>query len=447
MRSAVTSLLSALILSLSCSLLPGPQALAQSGVFLVDRDGNPGQLNELETAFILSRFDMLDLSRCTREHLGSPPRLDYRRIEVPHDDQILMLHIAPDVMRSNTMVLYAVTGEGLVEYTNCETGYLLPVLALMVTASFEETRDTSLTRQRILARHSGLTSHEPTRLMARRDSHDPSDLYMDFTVSSKHPIFHSAAPINSVYDNLTEVLERVMPGDDEYFMQLFLSFTGRFSQYIGERESAPVLSRRFNPELFFRFWSSELSWVDIGLGHESNGQRINSPEGLELAEDAYEQGGEPRVFARDNISRGWDYTSLGWQRAWNDKLISQLRLRHYLSHGPFQNGIEEYSTWEDDGTRNRPRHQYDGFSLDLQYRFRNSRCLLGDSPICFSRLQLTQETGYSQPFRHNSTTLELTSDFFGLPIQFWARTGYNSNLIDYYTYSNSWGLGIELLSR
>jgi hypothetical protein len=50
-------------------------------------------------------------------------------------------------------------------------------------------------------------------------------------------------------------------------------------------------------------------------------------------------------------------------------------------------------------------------------------------------------------FEHNTTTLELTTDFFGMPIQLWGKSGYNNNLVDYYDYTTSWGLGIELLSR
>src|SRR5690606_21548531 len=118
-----------------------------------------------------------------------------------------------------------------------------------------------------------------------------------------------------------------------------------------------------------------------------------------------------------------------------------------LSNGPLQGGAEEYNTWEDGGDVLRPRRQYDGVSLDVQYNFNATRCLLGELPICFSKLQLTQETGYSAMFKNNSTTLELTTDFFGLPIQLWTRSGYNSDLVDYYNYSNSWGVGIELISR
>lgn len=431
---------------LAALLLP-PAALAQSGVFLLDREGNPGIISEIDEQFILSRFDMLNLETCTPERLSSRPRLDYRRLEVPYGDQTLKLHIAPDVMRSGALVLYTDTPDGTFQYMNCETGHLLPVLALMTTASFDEASEPSLLRPRVLAQNSYLTSHEPNRLMARRDSDDVSNLYMDFTVSSKYPVLPNAVTINSAYDQLTETMEQLIPGDDEYFLQLYFAFSGRFSQYVNSRKSEPVIARRFNPEIFFRFWSSEDNYMDVMFGHESNGQRINDEISFEREEEIYAASGEPRVFARDNLSRGWDYAGLNWQREWNAKLITQLELQHFFSNGPLQGGAEEYNTWEDGGSQLRPRRQYDGVSLDIQYNFNATRCLLGELPICFSKLQLTQETGYSAMFENNSTTLELTTDFFGLPIQLWARSGYNSDLVDYYNYSNSWGVGIELISR
>jgi hypothetical protein len=177
------------------------------------------------------------------------------------------------------------------------------------------------------------------------------------------------------------------------------------------------------------------------------GGTIESAESLEREGAAFEANGESRAYARDGLSRGWDYTSLNWQRSWNENLVSQLRLRHYLTNGPLQGRREEYDSWEDGGTRLRPRRQYDGVNLELQYNFNQSRCLLGSLPICFRRLKLTQETGYSALFENNTTTLEFTTDFFGLPIQLWTRTGYNSDIVDYYNYSNSWGVGIELNSR
>jgi hypothetical protein len=434
------------------AIVTAPEARAQSNAFLLDRDGNRGQLSDVEDAFIQSRFDVIDLSDCSVERLPSQPRVDYRRLEIFHNDQRLRLHVSPDVLRTNAIVLYADTVEGLMEYTDCEaledSGALLPVVALMVTATFEASNTTSVIRQRVLAENSGLTSHQPNYLIARYDSDDISHPYMDFTVSYKHAVLPDATPINDTYDWLTETIEQFAPGTDEYYLQLYLAFTGRFSQYLLDtRTSAPVVARRFNPELFFRLWSSGDNYMDFGVGHESNGQRIETEESFRLESAALEANGDPGWFARDSLSRGWDYAALSWRRTWTDNFATVLRTRHYFSDSPLQGPPEEYSVWEDGGTKLRPRKRYDGVSLDIEYNFNASRCLLGSVSICLDRLQLTQDTGYSAMFKHNTTTLQLTTDFFGMPLQIWARTGYNSDLVDYYNHSNSVGLGIELLSR
>lgn len=36
---------------------------------------------------------------------------------------------------------------------------------------------------------------------------------------------------------------------------LYLAFAGRFGQYIGTRDSAPVIGKRFNPKIFARHWT------------------------------------------------------------------------------------------------------------------------------------------------------------------------------------------------
>src|SRR5690606_27778308 len=108
----------------------------------------------------------------------------------------LHLHVAPDVLRTNAIVLYADTPEGPVEYTDCKalqsSGALLPVLALIVTTPFEQSNSTSVIRQRVLAENSGLTSHRPNYLIARYDSDDIDSAFMDFTVSFKHAVFPNA---------------------------------------------------------------------------------------------------------------------------------------------------------------------------------------------------------------------------------------------------------------
>ena len=69
------------------------------------------------------------------------------------------------------------------------------------------------------------------------------------------------------------------------------------------------------------------------------------------------------------------------------------------------------------------------------------------STICIQKFELTQSTGIGRVFDRNTTTLELTTDIYGLPLHFWGKTGYNNDLIDYYDYTNSWGIGLEFISR
>ena len=414
---------------------------------LTNGDGQQAILTDLDIQFIQSRIDMLDLQTCSLDMLGESPRNDYRALQTPHETGMLNLVVQPDVMRTQVVLIYSGENGNLIEYTDCDTTPLLPVLAIMATAIISEESEPRRTRLNVLAQNSYLTSHEPNRLLARTDSDDDSRFYMDFGLSFKHPVLPRAELINDAYDQFTNLAEDLIPGNDDYFMQMYFAFSGRFSQYIGSRNSTPVVARRFNPSLFWRFWTSDESYLDLGLAHESNGQRINNEESFIREQQSYLDDGEPTFYARDGLSRGWDYSFLSWQSTISSRLSSSLNMRHYMSDGPLQAGSEEYNVWEDGGTRLRPRRQYAGVELGLEYQFDRSSCSLGNTYICLQKIALTQETGYSAMFENNTTTLELTNDFFGLPVQLWGRTGYNSDLVDYYNYSNSWGIGIELISR
>jgi len=62
-----------------------------------------------------------------------------------------------------------------------------------------------------------------------------------------------------------------------------IAFTGRFAQYLGTRDSSPVVTKRLNPKLFYRQRTQGRDYFDIGYNHESNGQSINTLEGFEQA--------------------------------------------------------------------------------------------------------------------------------------------------------------------
>lgn len=429
-----------------------PSCFAQDSVVLIDSAAQQPLLTALDRQYIVERLAQLNLSECQTRVLRERPRIVYRQLTLPHRGQPLHISVAADVMRTLNMVIYIESGDEWREFYDCPRDTLLPALAIIATAQVDtrtlgqEEIGSNAIRQQVLARHSQLSSHESSKLLLRTDSDDINALYLDFTLSSKHPLFASAAPMVRVQEVAADVLENLIPGNDEYLMQLYLAFSGRFSQYVGTRDSSPVVARRFNPSLFYRLWSSDDSWLDVGFAHESNGQRISTLDSFARERASYIAKGEDPGFARDALSRGWDYSFIEWRHVWNSKLRSQLGLNHYLHKGPLQGLSEEYYTWEDGGTQLRPRRQYDGVSLTLQYNFNRSRCFLGEAFVCFKEMELTQETGYSAMFDNNTTTLEFTADVFGLPIQLWSRSGYNSDLVDYYNYSNSWGLGFELMT-
>ena len=291
----------------------------------------------------------------------------------------------------------------------------------------------------------GLTNHEPNKLLARMDSNDISRLYMDAELSVKHPVL---SPVVDVISSLLSIDEtRNLP-------RLYLAFTTRFSQYLGSRNSAPVVARRYNPELFLRVWRdghygrADPSYWDFGYGHESNGQHIDSEILFRDAQNYYVSNNQSAAFARDSISRGWDYVSIDWHKQWNTGFLpnwtgqteTKIEYRHYLENGLFQGAPEEYNAWEGFGDEQKTRDNYDGLKLSVQYDFFDGNC---PDFFCFEKVKLTHRTGYAKPFTHNTTAIELTTNLAGLPINLWAQSGYNSDLVDYYDYSNSWGLGVE----
>jgi hypothetical protein len=291
----------------------------------------------------------------------------------------------------------------------------------------------------------GLTNHERNKLVARMDDNDISRLYMDAELSVKHPILSPVVDVASSLLNIDR--SRNLP-------RLYLAFSTRFSQYIGSRDSAPVIARRYNPEIFLRVWRdghygrADPSYWDFGYGHESNGQQIETQALFNQVEQYYVSQNQPARIARDSISRGWDYVSVDWNKQWNTGLLpnlsgqteTEIEYRHYLEHGLFQGNPEEYNVWERDGDDSKTRDYYSGLSLSVHYDFVNGVC---PDFFCFERVRLEHETGHAKPFAHNTTSLELTTNIAGLPINLWARSGYDSDLVDYYDYTNSWGLGIE----
>lgn len=307
-------------------------------------------------------------------------------------------------------------------------------------------------------------AYEPLKFGMTKDKDD--GWFLDFTLSLMFPLmgdYASAEPITE-HDN-------PWWGNRHDFFNsehtaLFLSGTVRAGQYIQVenviegRPSAPVVEKRFNPQLILRFWApdgagreSPNRFVDFIYGHESNGQSISSlarfNEQVEiyrqLEPDPNSQVALDRAVrsARDTISRGWDYVGVNASWSWRDERhVGVIKLREYLPGGFLQQGAEQSNDWEGFGPA-KPRRQYDG--VTLQYTIFHDT--FGDFRWGkWRRSTLTYMTGLSSPGRYNTVEADLGINLGKWPLSFWYRAGYNSNLTNYYRRADSFGYGFTIWS-
>lgn len=377
--------------------------------------------------------------------------------EIPRDSRFVMVVDYRDgssltlVQDRNTYQQYDFrlvsekNGEVLL-YWECAASTGLPIGGLLQGKQLA-LEDSEPERQQLIAyqepgvRGSRLTAYEPNMVGWTFDENDVNEGYLDALISLKYPFLHDGyyAPNAAV-------------------LNPFFAFTGRFSQYIESRDSSPVISKRFNPKFFLRHWLDSGSYVDLGYAHESNGQSIATEEAYLRERDNLVAEGQDPDFARDYISRGWDYLSLDWRKVWRPKarflgkgqLTSYVNLKYFLDDGLLQGKPEESNEWEGDGVNR--RKEYDGVSFTGRYEFGKAFCLGGgawtsaSSAVCLSKIAWRQTTGYDGLFDNNTSRLELTVSLLDIPFTLWGQTGYNSDLVDYYRKVDSWGVALELRS-
>ena len=280
-----------------------------------------------------------------------------------------------------------------------------------------------------------LESYEPNTFGFTKDSDDVA--FLDFTVSVKYQIF----PVV-----ITEHF-----GETE---QLYAAFTGRFGQYLGTRESSPVIGKEFNPKLIWRHitaWDPGPAPKDKGkrakeymefiLAHDSNGQSINTPEQFQQAQAQAER----PEFAFDRISRGWDYLGFIWKKVPSvdeqHRFSTYLILKYFLPHGPFQGAPEEFNDWETD-PEGKPRKSVNGVGalLKYQWNWQSERWTW----LSYPKVALVYETGYHNIFKYNTVRMEAGIKVSRLPLTVWARRGYGSDLAQYYKKVTSYGIELEI---
>lgn len=324
-----------------------------------------------------------------------------------------------------------------------------------------------------------LESHFPTSVGMTKDSDD--EWFLDANVSLRYPL---------MYEGYAK------KGCNRFNVLPYFAFTGRFGQYIGTRESSPVVMKAFNPELFIRIFMSPdemsdasgkadlmaicekegdlayyndrvrqarhnakegerenireidnklkskkyLSYVDVLYGHLSNGQGISDMNSLR---NIFSTLGarKKEEFAKDYISRGWDYVGIAWTKKLDEGDSFYLRLDKYIG-GFLQHKIEE-DPWELNpleslvpGSKKIKRLQQ---VSGLKARYATDK---GDNEF---NVVATWDTGVQSPFRYNTARLEVIKkcEFLGVPAKFWVQQGYNSDLAQYYKSVKSYGFTLQ----
>ncbi len=310
-----------------------------------------------------------------------------------------------------------------------------------------------------------LCAYDPSTIGYTHDGDD--NAFMDFTVSVRYQLFPflTTSGLNALNSGL---------GDNS---ALYFAFTGRFGQYIGTRESSPVVEKLFNPKVFWRLWpyhDDHRSRLDFAFAHESNGQSIDSPEEYQAAQATTKD----REAVKDQLSRGWDY----WEVSWEDTLLERemstsatltvcgggdcgndppecpsctssldgrlkrtsvvykLAAKLFLPHGPLQGAQENYNSWENDPQGKR-FNQVNGYLARVQLIQRTHWTALGAYKV-----GVRYETGIRDTFRYNTWRLEAGAKLYQLPVSVWWQTGYNSDLAQYYKKVRSRGIQAEICS-
>ncbi len=280
-----------------------------------------------------------------------------------------------------------------------------------------------------------LSSHEENAVGMTYDD-DSDEPFLDFKVSLKYPILHDGIP------------------DSPFSPRLYFAFTGRFGQYVFTRDSSPVIGKRFNPEFFLRGWTNtdpnKEVYYSFYLGHESNGQSINSQNEYYGKQNSLRADKENPYYANDYISRGWDYVGFDFRMKkvklskFDFTFTHELKLRYFLEWGPLQKDREDYNDWEND-SEGKPREYVDGISYNFTTNLK-----LDDDFLDFitgGDIFIDLTTGYSKIFKYLTIRGEYGLLFWdNLPISVWASHGYNSDLSLYYKKVTSFGIRLTLRS-
>ncbi len=327
-----------------------------------------------------------------------------------------------------------------------------------------------------------LSGYEPSYFgYVGRDENHIDGSHLEFKVSIKYPLWGS----------LVNLGDEQKP--DKRSQAVYFSYTGQYDFYFGSRYSAPVISRRQNPGIFYKYEydSRESGYKSFSLGyfHESNGQEIDNKDMFDrkvtelhdkicrddpneqcLTDPRHQQ--EAWAMATDYISRGWDYLAASTKYTMfhrRDLMGRRIAVQtdFYLSARAYFNwqglgfvsGREENIEWLSDiDKRNDKVYDYNTFQLTINRKLDTRGCEKIVNNDCNRSQQhanvldyLADNTDWSitlisgNRLNHLSYRLDFVHHIAGqFPLKLMYFNGYGENISTYQSKSSYWMVGIDL---
>ncbi len=248
------------------------------------------------------------------------------------------------------------------------------------------------------------------------------------------------------------------------------AYVGIYDFYFGTKESGPVISRLQNPFLYlfveFPLIKDYRHKHSLGVGHESNGQIINSKTSFDYFTEAYsdsihglKDSGEDLKYSDYNLE---DWVSMGWNYYfYNFKILKDsfftpeftisllTEMRWFFTHGtlsPSSRKLEEDVFYDEKLSGKTSIRDYDG----LRYRM----VIEGDSRhfnfykeyhlVYDPRFEIAMRHGYLGRSFHPTFEYTVGMKLLGsLPIFYSFKHGYGRDMSNYPYGFYSHSIGVE----
>lgn len=253
------------------------------------------------------------------------------------------------------------------------------------------------------------SSNEPNYFVGAWDNHD--DLHLEFNLSMKYALWPPKASKH----------------------KLLFVYNGTCDFYLQSRDSSPIISRRQNVGPAYQYTIGDdpnLPEYEFRVGwyHESNGQTIDN------AVDYIEAG----EFARDRVSRGWDYLGLEYMSPLLGGLRQHFDFRLFCDcQGWGAEDREDEIFWQT--LTDQPKiNDYDGIRWAINEI---------NLPANFGTLRMELKAGnrYFAALGNISSKF-VFSEFLGFPLNIFYFTGYGREVGSYHERNQYLGVGIEMQS-